>query len=160
MERSTEKCPKCGANIYAYDTLGSCDGIVAEHERGGRHCLRRQLDKAQAACAAAHLVECPDCEGCGYWWSSVDAGQGGAEKIACPTCGGHEDSAGTGYVISFGDTPNHGQPILDQLAAKTAECERLREVIEALILVYKMPARNADAILAGLAAIEKENPGK
>jgi hypothetical protein len=44
--------------------------------------------------AALYSEPCSDCDGDGYWYADE-------KKVACPTCGGHEDSAGDGKKLDY-----------------------------------------------------------
>jgi hypothetical protein len=66
-----------------------------------------------------YFVQCPDCRGDGVKDWSVRRG-----NIACETCGGHEDSAGTGVLAT-----NDVDLLLDHIEQLEAALSRmLRDV--------------------------------
>ena len=138
---SDDKCPKCGIEgervsdraVYVSRSPGELEPVDV-HIIDSPACLRRQLtqaneraDEARAGCAAAHVAECPDCNGDGFLGHTPIAGR----KVACPTCGGHEDSLGIGYVIAFSEddnpspSPSPGQALLDRLGELEAIVAKL-----------------------------------
>ena len=69
-----------------------------------RDALCRKLDALLDIMRQTGLSECPDCHGHGAKFVYGQAPrnviqQGGGYSAACETCGGHEDSNGSGYVL-------------------------------------------------------------
>jgi DNA-directed RNA polymerase subunit M/transcription elongation factor TFIIS len=75
--------------------------------------------------ATAERLICPECDGNGYHTATRQSGK----KIACDTCGGHEDSQGSG-IVDYTETVIF---LLHDVPALIAEVERLRAALDAIL---------------------------